>query len=109
MEWYAKEARGLQALDAPDWADSELILAELASLEVRGDERWLATRFPALRTLGLRGRPRPQLVPPACHTLSLSYQVPPGFPSVSPCMRKGLSSACSFILSLTYNAVNAIE
>ena len=84
MEWYAKEARGLQALEAPDWAEPELALAELASLEVRGDERWLAGRFPALRTLGLRGRPRPQLVPPDCHTLALSYQVPPSFRPVDP-------------------------
>ncbi len=75
MEWYCREARALQALQAPDWVEPELLLASLQHVEVRGDERWLPAKFGGLASLALRGRPRPQLVPPACRALCLSFQV----------------------------------
>ena len=75
MEWFAREARAAQALQAPEWVDPELAVTCLQHVEVRGDERWLPAKFGALSELALRGRPRPQLVPPSCRALTLSFQV----------------------------------
>ncbi len=75
IEWFAREQRGMQALQAPEWRDLEKFVLALHNLEVRGSEKWLPTKFAALQELSLRGRPRAQMVPASCHTLSLMYHV----------------------------------
>lgn len=75
MEWYCKETRGLRALSAPLWKEPEKALRVLRGVDVRGHEKWLPAKFPALAELGLRGRPRASLVPRGCTALSLTYHV----------------------------------
>lgn len=99
IEWFAREQRGMQALQAPEWHDPEKFVLALDNLEVRGSEKWLPTKFAALQELSLRGRPRAQMVPASCHTLSLMYHVsifscaPPWPPlpcCLSPCTAKDM-------------------
>ena len=75
IEWFAREQRGMQALQAPEWRDPEKHVLALHNLEVRGHEKWLPAKFSSLQELSLRGRPRPAMVPASCQTLSLMYHV----------------------------------
>jgi hypothetical protein len=77
VEWYAKETRALQALSAPLWKEPEKGVRVLRGVDVRGHEKWLPAKYPGVLELGLRGRPRADLVPAACTILSMVYHVSP--------------------------------
>ncbi len=82
IHWFEKEARGIKALTSPAWKEPAKIVTALHNLYVRENDKSLPNDYPGLRELGLRGRPRPMMVPSACDNLALAYQVriyPPSF------------------------------
>jgi len=101
ITWFCKEQRGVQALQAPEWHLPEKYVLALHNLEVRGDEKWLPTKFAALQELSLRGRPRSFMVPASCQSLSLAYQV-----SSQSTASHIFCTVCHFILyTLLYESV----
>lgn len=76
IHWFQKEARGIKALTSPAWKEPAKSVTALHNLYVRENDKSLLNDYPGLRELGLRGRPRPIMIPSACDNLSLAYQVP---------------------------------
>lgn len=79
IEWFQKETRGMKALKSPAWKDPTKTVGVLRNLYVREYDKSLPADYPGLHTLGLRGRPKPIMIPAACSHLSLTYQVAPPF------------------------------
>jgi hypothetical protein len=75
VEWFHKETRGTKALTSPAWKDPAKTVTVLHNLFVREYDRSLPAGYPGLTELGLRGRPRPAMIPSGCSHLSLTYQV----------------------------------
>ena len=75
IEWFHKETRGIKALTSPAWKEPAKTVTVLHNLCVREHDKSLSADFPGLRELGLRGRPRPVMIPSGCTHLSLTYQV----------------------------------
>ncbi|CAL8460662.1 g192 [Coccomyxa elongata] len=74
IHWFQKEARGIKALTSPAWKEPAKSVTALHNLYVRENDKSLPSDYPGLRELGLRGRPRPNMIPSACDNLSLAYQ-----------------------------------
>lgn len=75
IEWFHKETRGTKALTSPAWKEPAKTVTVLRNLYVREFDKSLPAEYPGLLELGLRGRPRPIMIPSACSHLSLTYQV----------------------------------
>ena len=89
IEWFAREQRGMQALQAPEWREPEKHVLALRNLEVRG-RREVAARQVRQRCseLSLRGRPRVlRWSPPRARPSLFMYHVSSNslMPLQSPC------------------------